>query len=216
MTQNPGRRYESPLRRDQAEQTRERILDAVIAELAEGGLHSFSVGEAAARAGVSQRTVYRHFPDRESLIAALDERSTPLLRAEVPERIEELGRVVDRMFPLFEAHEELVRARLQTDLGQEARIRERRKRAAWLEALVCEGVPHLSEQGRRRASALLHHLLSSETWRMMKDEYGLDAAESAPATRWAVELIVRALKEEGSGLDDTPAPAVPHSRRSRR
>lgn len=39
--------------------------------IAEQGVHGFSVAEVARRAGVSTAAPYRHFPDRESLLAAV-------------------------------------------------------------------------------------------------------------------------------------------------
>ena len=36
----------------------------------EDGVHAFSVATVAARAGISHRTVYRHFPTKEALLGA--------------------------------------------------------------------------------------------------------------------------------------------------
>lgn len=60
-----------PLRRD-AERNRERILAAAREAFAEVGL-DVGLHEIAKRAGVGVGTVYRRFPDKESLIAALFE-----------------------------------------------------------------------------------------------------------------------------------------------
>lgn len=203
-TSRETRNYRSPLRREQAEQTRERILDAVVEELSEGGLHTFSVAAAARRAGVAERTVYRHFPDLDALIEGLDSRFAALNLPGEPEGPEELAVVPSRLFAVFDAHEDLVRARLQTDLGQEVRRRERLKRARWLEGVLDEATGHLSSAGRRRVTAVVHHLLSSESWRMMKDEFGLDAAESGRSVGWAVGLIVAALRAGDSRVEGPP------------
>ncbi|MBW3570342.1 MAG: TetR/AcrR family transcriptional regulator [Gemmatimonadetes bacterium] len=203
-TANKTRDYRSPLRREQAEQTREKILDAVVEEMSEGGLHTFSVAAAARRAGVAERTVYRHFPDLEALIEGLDTRFAALNLQAEPERPEELPEAPSRLFALFDAHENLVRARLQTDLGQEVRRRERAKRARWLQGVLEEATEHLSSAGRRRVAAVLHHLVSSESWRMMKDEFGFDGAESGLAVGWAVGLIVAALRDGDTGVEGAP------------
>jgi AcrR family transcriptional regulator len=58
-----------PLRRD-AERNRRRILDAARALMAERGV-GVSLDEVAAAADVGVGTVYRRFPDRESLVRAL-------------------------------------------------------------------------------------------------------------------------------------------------
>ncbi len=47
------------------------LMDAALALLAEKGIHALSIREAAKRAGVSSGAPYRHFPAKESLLAAL-------------------------------------------------------------------------------------------------------------------------------------------------
>ena len=47
------------------------LLAAAAQLLAEGGLTAISLREVARRAGVSHNAPYRHFPDRDSLLAAL-------------------------------------------------------------------------------------------------------------------------------------------------
>ena len=58
------------------DETAERILDATVAEAAASGLDRVSMERVARRAGVNRATVYRHFRDREGLIAAMAARDT--------------------------------------------------------------------------------------------------------------------------------------------
>ena len=67
------RRYVSPKREAQAVATREAILGAFAEQLSEPGRDKLSPSEAAARAGVSLRTVHFHFPNEESQILALSD-----------------------------------------------------------------------------------------------------------------------------------------------
>jgi AcrR family transcriptional regulator len=60
---------ERPLRAD-ARRNRERVLDAARELFAEHGLDT-QMDDIAARAGVGVGTVYRHFPDKQSLATAL-------------------------------------------------------------------------------------------------------------------------------------------------
>src|SRR3954449_6757081 len=71
MTQSAAPPTDRPLRAD-AERNRERILDAAREAFAEGGL-DVGLHEIAKRAGVGVGTVYRRFPEKEELIAALFE-----------------------------------------------------------------------------------------------------------------------------------------------
>ena len=50
---------------------RSALLDAALDEMKEKGPRHFSLRQVAARAGVSHAAPYRHFPDKESLLAAL-------------------------------------------------------------------------------------------------------------------------------------------------
>jgi len=58
-----------PLRAD-AERNRKRLLDAAVAVFAERGLEA-STAEIARRAGVGQGTVFRRFPTKDDLVAAI-------------------------------------------------------------------------------------------------------------------------------------------------
>jgi AcrR family transcriptional regulator len=49
---------------------RQTLVDGALDLIAEAGVAGFSVAEVARRAGVSAAAPYRHFPDRESLLAA--------------------------------------------------------------------------------------------------------------------------------------------------
>lgn len=69
-----------PLRKDSA-RTRQTILTASEDLLAADALASFA--EISIAAGVSQATVYRHFPDRPTLLIALMERSLEEIETEV-------------------------------------------------------------------------------------------------------------------------------------
>ena len=64
---------------------RERIVDAALAQLAEGGYASASVVSVARRAGVATGTVYRHFPSKGDLFAEVfrraSQREVDVLRA---------------------------------------------------------------------------------------------------------------------------------------
>jgi AcrR family transcriptional regulator len=83
-----------PLRRD-AEQNRQRLLDAAADVFAEHGLEA-SVEEIARTAGVGMGTLYRRFPTKDALISALvqDVLSTMLAIAEEgTERPDGTGRV---------------------------------------------------------------------------------------------------------------------------
>src|SRR5262249_56215383 len=67
---SPRRRYDNTLRLERSARTRERIVDAAAQLLRDStvrGWATVTVRGVAARAGVHERTVYRHFPSDQAL-----------------------------------------------------------------------------------------------------------------------------------------------------
>jgi AcrR family transcriptional regulator len=58
----------------QRRETRERVYEAAIAEIARSGLGDADVGAIAAAAGVARGTFYFHFPTKEHVLAELEQR----------------------------------------------------------------------------------------------------------------------------------------------
>ena len=81
------RPYRSERRREQAQQTRARILDAAGELFVEGGFAGTSVAAIAGRAGVSAETVYQAFGSKSALLDALVRRAARLGdEAPIPEQ----------------------------------------------------------------------------------------------------------------------------------
>src|SRR5437660_588568 len=108
-----ARAYTSPLRDEQSDGTRRRILDALARTLARG-VAELSVPAVAREAGVSVPTVYRHFPTKRRLVDALpayvNERTGLADLPERPRDLAGLSRVVLDMFTKLEGMDETLRA----------------------------------------------------------------------------------------------------------
>ena len=65
------RSYRSEHRREQAEQTRQRVLDAAATLFEERGFNGASIAAIAERAGVSEETVYARFQNKRTLLGEL-------------------------------------------------------------------------------------------------------------------------------------------------
>lgn len=78
MAKKQKRPYVKRARKEQMEQTRARIVDAVVALHEEVGPLKTTVASIAVRAGVQRLTVYRHFPDEAALLSACSHRYTQL------------------------------------------------------------------------------------------------------------------------------------------
>src|SRR3954451_17488837 len=131
------RPYTSPLRERQAAETRAVILEALGAELADGGLEEFSVTRLARRAGVSERTVFRHFPTRETLLDGLSQWFNDRV-GDFPDDVsaEAIPTTIAQLFADFDDHEALARAVLASPGGREFRRHARAARLARLQAAL--------------------------------------------------------------------------------
>lgn len=86
------KKYQSPLRQEQAAQTRDRIAAAARAVFVEHGYAAATIGAVAAAAGVSEPTVYRVFGSKRGiLMALLDQMGRQAADAEVAARERDPG-----------------------------------------------------------------------------------------------------------------------------
>ena len=197
-----SRSYSSPLRDRQAAATRSVILEALGAELADGSVEDFSVARLARRAGVSERTVYRHFPTRETLLDGLSEWYNERV-ADFPDDVaaDEIAPTIAQVFADFDAHESLARGVLASPGGREMRQHARAARLARLDAALAPVLKSADPERAAAARALIFALCSAQTWQSMRDEGGLDGATAGRAVARAIELI---LNETSSSLSPTP------------
>jgi AcrR family transcriptional regulator len=75
-----------------------RVLNAALVELARSGYADFRMEEVASRAGVNKTTIYRRWPNRQTLVTALvDEMRAPLRASPLPDT----GRLEDDLLQAF-------------------------------------------------------------------------------------------------------------------
>ena len=103
-----ARTYRSPLRDEQARRTRDLILDALIELLADRRSDDITTREIAERSGVSQPTIYRHFPDRTALLRGISARVGELIgeRWWTSPTLETIDDIGPRFEALFEVSDE--------------------------------------------------------------------------------------------------------------
>lgn len=182
--------YHSPLRQEQAERTRERILRAIIEEMAAGGVDDFRVGAVAERAGVAERTVYRYFPDRDVVHEALAEyHDAHLDLAGDVDTPEELIEVALELFPLFDEHAELIMARLNSELGRATRVEARRNRRPVIEGALAELLEPLDREEREEVVAAVFYLMSSLAWRTLNEEFAINGERTGKVVARLLRLL---------------------------
>jgi AcrR family transcriptional regulator len=198
-----ARAYESPLRAEQLEQTRLRILEAVTEVVADEAVEELTVPLVAERARVSLRTVYRHFPTREALIDAWSDWVSETLSIHLhsyPETPEELVEFAPGLYRSYDENEALVKAMLNSHAARSVRVRSRRRRQRSVEQAIEQLTPDLAPEERRRALAVIYLLISAPAWQAMRDQWGLDGAEAGQAAEWAVRVLVDELRRNPDGI----------------
>jgi len=189
------RRYDSRVRRAQAAATRARIL-AAGSELAHranrwdwGDLTARTI---AAQAGVSERTVYRHFPTERQLHEALMRRLEQEAGISYEQvRIDDLPAVASRLFatlPSFAVPPIFVQ-RDPTFVASDQRRREALVRA------VSELTHTWPEAERHMAAAMLDVLWTPISYERLVANWGFDAADAARAVTWAIDVFIRAIRD---------------------
>lgn len=200
--QTDKRAYHSPLRERQAADTRQVILESAADLIVGEGLMDFSLREVAARAEVSERTVYNHFPSRQALLDGLNAWVSEQLQAQRlqsdPRDLADPVRRVGAIFAAFDAMGAPARAlaRLSAAQGLRSAGHDERTRA-WRDRLA-DLLDPLPPEEARRCFAVLRHLMSVNTWLALREEFDLDGDEAGQAIAWALDTLLDALRAEAA------------------
>ncbi|MEW6182128.1 MAG: TetR/AcrR family transcriptional regulator [Bacillota bacterium] len=188
------RSYTSPLRRQQQENTRYRIMEALAAIIKEGRILSFSVKDVADRAGVSYGSVYRYFPTRESLLESLYE-----LAAEVAGpgiffmslSLNQIPALAGKTVATFEENATVLQAFTMALAASNIQPQSRHRRDEEYKKMVAESAPRLEPEVVGQVAAIISHLHSSLTWAVLRQRFGLSAEATADALTWALRALVQ-------------------------
>lgn len=188
--------YESPLRREQKEATRQRILDAAGRLMQRRGLEEFSYAAIATEADVKERTVYRHFPHKQALLEGLWGWYQQRIHYGAIARTEaDLVAKPRQTFRGFDENEQLTRALWTTPQGREFRLSNVDERKAGLEEAIADATRGLAPKQAKWIAAVVHVLYSGAAWSTMKDYWGLSGDEAGKASALAIELLLNAVRE---------------------
>ncbi|WP_088228308.1 TetR/AcrR family transcriptional regulator [Desulfosporosinus sp. FKB] len=194
--QEPKRHYQSPLRSQQRELTRNQIMNALVEIINEGRILTFSVKEVADRAGVSYGTVYQHFPTRESLLEALYESASGIVGQKLTLKslnIELLPEVTKRTAEVFEEHSLILQAFTTALAMQNIQPQSRRERDQKYMELIIERIPDIPTDVAKQRAAILSHLHSSLTWITLRQRFELNANQTENALEWALQTLIENL-----------------------
>jgi AcrR family transcriptional regulator len=197
--------YASPLRAEQMEQTRLRILRAFTDVLADPTAEDVTIPMVARRARVSLRTVYRYFPTRETLFDAWAEWVDQNLQIHLhsyPEQADRLPEFALELYRSYDESEPVVRAMLNSKAARTVRERTRRRRQRAFERAMSELTDGLEPKERLRALGVVYLLVSAPAWQAMRDQWGLDGEEAGKAAAWAVRVLTNELRRNPASIEE--------------
>ena len=158
------RAYNNSLRQRQAEQTRTAILEAV-RDLLIDSPRLLSIPEIAAKSGVSEPTIYRHFANREALFEAASELLSSQLGAPPQAKsLDDLPVNAIAVARYFERNAAWLRAAMNEPALRPVRMAGRSKRMERLRRMLDPQLSHLSPEDREIAFAAFGAIARMETW----------------------------------------------------
>ena len=189
---NRPRTYGSPLRAQQAEETRERILDATGRVMARG-VAFVSIPQVAREAGVSVPTVYRHFATKRDLLAAVYPhavRRAGMDELVIPRSMDELRGGLRAYFERTDSFGDLARAAMASPASEEVRRLNIPNRLAIFRRVADSIEPRPSKDERDRIARLLVILTASSALRLWRDQLGSSVEEAAGEVDWVLRAVI--------------------------
>lgn len=184
------------LRDQQAEFTRNLLLEAARKVIIENDPEDFTMQKVAREAGVSHRTVYRYFPSRQALIDEFSEwleqrfDNSGLSSMSLAE-IDDVARYA---FARFDSNAQFFEAAARLSVGglrpanQASRTKRFRKE---FDAIFTE----LDPEAAHLAFAVLRHLIGLQTWFELRDRFQLGEGMPGEAVAWAARVLFQALRD---------------------
>jgi AcrR family transcriptional regulator len=189
------RKYVSKLRSEQTKDTRERIL-AGAARITLLDATRITHAAVAHSAGVSERTVYRHFPSVSALHEAFSKYQE---RRFGRDQGEELS--LDELPTSYERWPDRIESTIALDyMVHEQKdppmlTKSRRKRYERLERALLEVVPDATRTQVRQLVLVFGALLSPEIFRRGKLLLGMDPRQVVPGPAWALRVLIDRLRQ---------------------
>ena len=191
------RQYDTPLRAQKTAATRERIVQAgseLVHGFASWEWHELTFRAVAARAGVGERTVYRHFPTERHLHDAVMQRleeEAGITYEDVT--LDNLGDVTAKVFlsrGAFAVDESVTAPDSPTFVAVDQRRRDALRHA------VEASTPRWNDDERTTAAALLDMLWNLPSYERLVGVWNLDAENATRAITWLIDYVVGAIEHD--------------------
>lgn len=181
------------LRGRNRELTRGLIIEAYAELSLARGFNNFTMQDIADRVGISHRTLYRYFENREAIVEGLEAEITAEVFGPNSDTSMDRSEILRHNYMVFGQYRKpmivyslMIEAGMLTSPG-------RSSRTEYVRRLVDEGAPHMSDLGRRQVVGLLRVVAGSMAWaRLTSEEIGLSDDDAGAASEWALKTLVEA------------------------
>jgi AcrR family transcriptional regulator len=187
------------LRDQQAEFTRQILMEAAKRVIENYSVDDFTVQKVAEEAGMSHRTVYRYFPSRQELLDAftdwMEDTVAPIDHS-LPDQTDEISPIVQSAFDRFDRYAPYFRAGLLlANRGEPLQPHRQKERDQLIRQALADELDPLEPEQAEEAYAIIRHLLGAHTWQVLHDRFELQDGRSGRAVTWALEVLMDALRE---------------------
>jgi len=179
-----------------AEMTRELVLEAVIELIKDHEVDSLSLKKIAEHAGMSERTLYRHFSNRDLLMEALAVKLHQQLDLpSTPPRADELPDMAGTLYRKLDAKPHIVLAILHSELYGQILNSKAKDRWDAVKQLLAERYPETPEKLRDMTAANIRYYLNATTWHYYRYKFQLDLDTCIQCAQLAIEQALKGLSE---------------------
>jgi AcrR family transcriptional regulator len=170
--------------------TRRVILESFLELLEDESPLTVSMPDIAARAGVSVRTLYRYFPNKDALLDSANDWFERRARAALggrPTELSQLGVFLANIWTDFSENLPVVRIQHTSAGGREFRARRLPETRAVIDAALTDGI---APERRARVVDLVAALVSSSMFFELVERFGHPPAEAAAMATDLIHLLV--------------------------
>lgn len=189
------------LRERRRQQTRREIINAYAELSLERGFNNFTIQDIADRVGISHRTLYRYFKNREAIVAGLEEEVARQVFDPSEDPTLDRAAALRHNYRVFGeyrkpmlVHSLMIQAEMVAAPGRDSR-------SDFVRRMVEEQATNLSDIGKRQLFGLLRVVAGSLAWaRLTSDEIGLTDEEAGAASAWAMDALIEASRSARGDL----------------
>ena len=198
-----SRPYESPTRKAQAEETKRKILLALVDLLVEERPATISIPQVARRAEVSVRIVYHYFPTKEALCDGLTEAMDSILtlpdgeRPPSPSSPAELVAAMPAIYRFFAANRRLFRALAVSEFGERAAPSRAADRYERVDRALAPLRERLAPDEYQRLRGAVGIFVTSDGFEALTTTWGLSDEEASDVAGWTVRTLCERARRSG-------------------